>query len=448
MCLTLMVLLLLTGCALLPTTISDLATGMDDTVTISRAEYERLQRYAELDEIWQIVEQYYYQEPDTQAMLDGAEMGLLYGLGDPYTYYYTPDQYAQLWADDEGEYAGIGIQIMGNYATGLCTISRVFLDSPALDAGLRKGDVLTRVEDIDVVTTTLQDAVNIMRGEPGTPVNVQVQRGDQLLDFVVDRAVVHVNWVNSCMLDGDVGYISLYEFSGDCSPSFAVHLDNLMSQGAKALVIDLRDNPGGWVDDAQKVADMFLEEGNVASLVYRDGTTELYTTTTDGKENPIPLVVLVNEYSASASEILAGALQDRGRATIVGTQTFGKGVVQYVLPVGTRGAGMQLTVAQYYTPSGNEVHKVGITPDIEATLPEGDTTMYDIGDLDDAQLKKAYEVALDLIEPKKSLFICFKTVYTKANHPAKPSGLACGGGGWACVCSRLRAREPRFLRPR
>ena len=399
MCLTLMVLLLLTGCALLPTTISDLATGMDDTVTISRAEYERLQRYAELDEIWQIVEQYYYQEPDTQAMLDGAEMGLLYGLGDPYTYYYTPDQYAQLWADDEGEYAGIGIQIMGDYATGLCTISRVFLDSPALDAGLRKGDVLTRVEDIDVVTTTLQDAVNIMRGEPGTPVNVQVQRGDQLLDFVVDRAVVHVNWVNSCMLDGDVGYISLYEFSGDCSPSFAVHLDNLMSQGAKALVIDLRDNPGGWVDDAQKVADMFLEEGNVASLVYRDGTTELYTTTTDGKENPIPLVVLVNEYSASASEILAGALQDRGRATIVGTQTFGKGVVQYVLPVGTRGAGMQLTVAQYYTPNGTEVHKVGITPDIEATLPEGDTTMYDIGDLDDAQLKKAYEVALDLIEP-------------------------------------------------
>ena len=396
MCLALMVSLMLTGCALLPTTVSDAVLGTDDTVTISRSEYERLQRYAELDEIWQIVETYYYQEPDEESMLDGAEMGLLYGLGDPYTYYYTPEQYAQLWADDEGEYAGIGIQIMGDYVTGLCTISRVFLDSPALDAGLRKGDILTRVEDVDVVATTLQDAVNIMRGEPGTPVNVQVQRGDQLLDFVVDRAVVHVNWVNSCMLEGNVGYISLYEFSGDCSPSFAVHLDNLMNEGARSLIIDLRDNPGGWVDDAQKVADMFLAEGNVASLVYRDGTTELYTTTTDGKENPIPLVVLVNEYSASASEILAGALQDRGRATIVGTQTFGKGVVQYVLPVGTRGAGMQITVAQYYTPNGNEVHKVGITPDIEATLPEGDTTMYDIGDLSDAQLKKAHEIALSL----------------------------------------------------
>ena len=396
MCLALMVSLMLTGCALLPTTVSDAVLGTDDTVTISRSEYERLQRYAELDEIWQIVETYYYQEPDEESMLDGAEMGLLYGLGDPYTYCYTPEQYAQLWADDEGEYAGIGIQIMGDYITGLCTISRVFLDSPALDAGLRKGDILTRVEDVDVVATTLQDAVNIMRGEPGTPVNVQVQRGDQLLDFVVDRAVVHVNWVNSCMLEGNVGYISLYEFSGDCSPSFAVHLDNLMNEGARSLIIDLRDNPGGWVDDAQKVADMFLAEGNVASLVYRDGTTELYTTTTDGKENPIPLVVLVNEYSASASEILAGALQDRGRATIVGTQTFGKGVVQYVLPVGTRGAGMQITVAQYYTPNGNEVHKVGITPDIEATLPEGDTTMYDIGDLSDAQLKKAHEIALSL----------------------------------------------------
>ena len=266
--------------------------------------------------------------------------------------------------------------------------------------GFRRGKVPQKmIEKMYGAGVFYEDAVNIMRGEPGTPVNVQVQRGDQLLDFVVQRAVVHVNWVNSCMLDGDVGYISLYEFSGDCSPSFAVHLDNLMNQGAKALVIDLRDNPGGWVDDAQKVADMFLEEGNVASLVYRDGTTELYTTTTDGEENPIPLVVLVNEYSASASEILAGALQDRGRATIVGTQTFGKGVVQYVLPVGTRGAGMQLTVAQYYTPNGNEVHKVGITPDIEATLPEGDTTMYDIGDLDDAQLKAAYEVALGLIEP-------------------------------------------------
>ncbi len=396
-CLAVLLMLMLTSCALLPTTITDLAgdQGEDDYVTITREEYERLQQYAELDEIRQLVDIYFYEEPDEQAMLDGANMGLLYGLGDPYTFYYTPQDYADMWADDEGEYAGVGIQIMADYSTGLCTISRVFLDSPALEAGLRKGDILTRVEDIEVYASNLQDAVDIMRGEVGTPVNIQVQRDDQLMDFVVGRAVVHVNWVNSCMLPGDVGYISLYEFSGDCSVAFTQQLSDLMAQGAKSLVVDLRDNPGGWVDDAQRVADLFLDDGTVASLVYRDGTTEYYTTTTSGDENTLPLVVLVNEYSASASEILAGALQDRGRATIVGVQSYGKGVVQYVLPVGERGAGIQLTVAQYYTPNGNEVHQVGITPDVLVEWPEGDDNMYDLGDLNDVQLKKAYDLALE-----------------------------------------------------
>lgn len=399
--LLLMVSLLLTSCAMLPTTISDTALGNEsnETVTISREEYEQLQKYAELEELRTLVDNYYYQPPDEQAMLDGAAMGLLAGLQDPYTFFYTPEQYAKMWEDDEGEYAGIGIQIMASYVTGLCTVSRVFLNSPALEAGMRKGDILTRVEELDVTAANLQEAVDIMRGEVGKPVNVQVRRGDQLLDFIVERAVVHVNWVNSTMLPGDVGYISLYEFSGDCSPAFSVQLSNLMEQGAKALVIDLRDNPGGWVDDAQKVADMFLPEGEVASLKYRDGSTEYYRTYTNDTENQLPLVVLVNEFSASASEILSGALQDRGRATIVGTQTFGKGVVQFVLPVGKRGAGMQVTVAQYFTPNGHEVHKIGITPDVIAEMPEGDNGMYEIGDLNDAQLKKAYELALEKIVP-------------------------------------------------
>ena len=400
MALLVLVSLLLTSCALLPTSISDTANGPiidGDTVTIPLEEYERLKKYEELEELRQIVDLYYYQEPDEQAMLDGAALGLLYGLDDPYTYYYDPESYAAMWEEDEGEYAGVGIQIMGDYTTGICTITRVFLDSPALEAGMRRGDILMHVEDIDVTATNLQEAVDIMRGEVGKPVNIQVMRDGEVLDFVVTRAVVHTTWVNSCMLENDIGYISLYEFSGDCSASFAIHLDNLVNQGAKALVIDLRDNPGGWVDDAQKVADMFLPEGTLASLVYRDGVSEYYTTTTDGRESDLPLVVLVNEYSASASEILAGAMKDLGRATIVGTQTYGKGVVQYVLPVGKRGAGMQLTVAQYFTPNGNEVHKVGVAPDIIAERPEDDDAMYQIGDLADAQLKKAYDVALEMI---------------------------------------------------
>ncbi len=392
--------LMLTSCSLLPTSLSqvvgDILSSDDDKVTISREEYELLQSYKQLSEMMEIVDQFYYQEPDHEAMMDGASMGLLYGLDDPYTYYYTPEDYAAMWEEDEGEYAGIGIQIMGNYSTGLCTVSRVFLDSPAMEVGLLKGDILTRVEDIDVNATTLQDAVDVMRGEVGQPVSIQVMRGDQLLDFVVTRQVVHVNWVNSTMLEGDVGYISLYEFSGDCSVAFEEHFNKLLEAGAKALIMDLRDNPGGWVDDAVRVADLFMDKGVVATLSYRDGSGETYKTA-DGA-NTIPLVVLVNENSASASEILSGALQDRDRATIVGVQTYGKGVVQYVLPVGNSGAGMQLTVAQYFTPNGNEVHKIGIAPDVVVEMPEEQKSMFfEIGDLTDAQLNEAYRIALDML---------------------------------------------------
>lgn len=398
--LLLMISLLVTGCALLPTAISDVANGpvySGDTVTISIEEYQQLLKYAELEEIRQVVNEYYYQEPDEEALMDGAAMGMLYGLEDPYTFYYDPEAFAELWEEDEGDYVGIGIQIMADYSTGLCTITRVFTDSPALEVGMLRGDVLTRVEDIDVTATNLQEAVDIMRGEAGKPVSITVLRDGQFIDLVVTRAAVHTTWVNSCMLDEQVGYISLYEFSGDCSPKFSIQMDNLLAQGARALVIDLRDNPGGWVDDAQRIADFFLPEGTLATLKYRDGTEEVYSLTTDGKEVDIPLVVLVNEFSASASEILSGALQDYDRATIVGTQSYGKGVVQYVLPVGSRGAGMQLTVAQYFTAKGNEVHKVGITPDVIAEWPEDDNTMYQLGDLADAQLKVAYEEALKLL---------------------------------------------------
>ena len=401
--------MMLTSCSLLPTTFinSTSGTGSEqvqlpeqntgDTVTISREEYERLLQFQELVEIQDCVDQYYYQEPVTQDMLDGAAMGMLYGLDDPYTFYYTPEEYETMWEEDEGNYAGIGIMITGNYNTGLCTVTRVFLDSPALDAGLKKGDVLVKVEDIDVTATTLQDAVDIMRGEIGQPVNLTVRRGDQLLDFVIVRAEVHTNYVNSCMMEGNVGYISLYEFSGECATEFETHLNKLVEQGATSLIIDLRDNPGGWVNAAVSIADVFLDKGSVATLRYRDGSEESYTTR-DGAVD-LPVVVLVNENSASASEILAGCLQDRERATIVGTTTYGKGVVQWVLPIGDRGAGMQLTIAQYFTPNGNEVHKVGITPDVEAIMPEELVSeMYDIGDLNDPQLKVAYDEALKLAQ--------------------------------------------------
>ena len=372
----------------------------DETVTISKTEYDRYQKYAELDQIAEYIDYYYYKEADFDTLLDGAKAGMLAALDDPYTFYYTSEQFSDLWEDDEGKYAGIGIQISASYVTELCTITRTFEGSPAEQAGLRKGDVLVQVEDIDVNVYTLQDAVDTMRGEVGESVHVSVLRDNEILEFDIERAVIHVNRVSSMMLDDNVGYILLYEFAGDCAESFKEHLDSLIAQGMKVLIFDLRDNPGGWVSAAVDIADNFIDDDVVVYLEDRYGQQEYYNAT-PGKVD-IPVVMLMNEYSASSSEIIAGALQDYGIATIVGVQSFGKGVVQNVIGFDNTDPetdGMQITTAQYYTPNGFCPKDVGITPDVEIAMPEDQATqVFQFGDLTDAQLKKAYEVALGLLE--------------------------------------------------
>ena len=396
---------MVTGCAYLPSLMSgDMLTGTGsttpvaasgDTVTISREEYERYQQFDVLLELMDMADAYYYEDVDTQAMLEGAANGLLQGLGDPYTFYYTPEEYAELWEEDEGEYAGVGIQISTSYLTGLCTVSRVFDNGPAREAGIHKGDILYMVEDLYVNSSTINDAVDIMRGTPGTDVTIVMLRGTEELTFVLTCATITVNRIESGMLNDQVGYIVLYEFAGDCSAEFEKHLKALEAQGMKGLIIDLRDNPGGWVDDAEEIADLFLEKGVVCYLEYKDGSREYYRTRTDGDDRVgFPLVVMVNENSASSSEILTGALKDRAGATVVGVQSYGKGIVQSVVPLDD-GAGMQMTIAQYYTPNGNAVHKLGITPDVEIQLEQGDNGMYEFGDLNDPQLAKALEVMME-----------------------------------------------------
>ncbi|MGN0745606.1 MAG: S41 family peptidase [Aristaeellaceae bacterium] len=399
MCL-LLALCLAGGCAYLPfdglsdmngTSKADEAEALDgDTVILTREDYERYQQFDTLLELMDIVDSNFYEDADVTAMLDGAAQGLLSALGDPYTFYYTPEDYASMWEDDEGEYAGVGMQISASYVTGICTISRVFDNGPAKEAGVHKGDILYQVEDLYVDAYNLQDAVDIMRGTPGTDVVVKFLRDGEELTFTMTRAQISVNRIDSMMLTDDIGYIFLYEFAGDCAIRFEAALNSLLEQGAKGLIIDLRDNPGGWVDDAESIGDLFLDKGTLCYLEYKDGQREYYRTR-DGKTD-IPLVVLVNENSASSSEILTGALQDRADATVVGVQSYGKGIVQVVVPVGDDGAGMQLTVAQYFTPNGNAVHKIGITPDVEVELPEGDNGMYEFGDLADPQLSRALEV--------------------------------------------------------
>ncbi|MCH5286429.1 MAG: S41 family peptidase [Christensenellaceae bacterium] len=394
----LLALCLFGSCAYLPLAgLTDMLPGQqsssavvgENSVVISREEYEQYKQFDTLLELMALVDMSFYEEVETQDMLDGAAMGLLSGLGDPYTFYYTPEDYAALWEDDEGEYAGVGLQISGNYVTGLCTISRVFDNGPAREAGVLKGDILYKVEDMYVNATNLQDAVDIMRGTPGTDVQVTFLRGTEELTFTLTRAQITVNRIESAMLEDGIGYIFLYEFAGDCATRFEEAVTELVAQGAKGIIIDLRDNPGGWVNDAESIGDIFLDRGTLCYLEYKDGNREYYRTK-DGKQD-VKLVILVNENSASSSEILTGALKDRADATVVGVKSYGKGIVQAVVPVGSSGAGMQMTIAQYYTPNGNAVHKIGITPDIIIELPAGDNGMYEFGDLTDPQLAGALE---------------------------------------------------------
>lgn len=393
----------LSGCGYLPTALlsnmlndallteknAPVLSENGETVTITKEEYDRYKQFDTLLELMDLVDYAYFEEYDVQDMLDGAANGLLLGLGDPYTFYYTPEEYAELWEDDEGEYAGVGIQISTSYLTGLCTISRVFDNGPAREAGVLKGDILYKVEDMYVNSSTVNDAVDIMRGTPGTSVHVVFLRGTEEIEFDLVRAQITVNRIESGMLTDDIGYIYLYEFAGECAAEFQTAVKQLQDQGAKGLIIDLRDNPGGWVDAAQDIGDIFLDKGTLCYLQYNDGSREYYSTKA-GKTD-LPLVILMNENSASSSEILAGALKDRADATIVGVQSYGKGIVQTVLEL-DGGAGMQMTIAQYYTPNGNAVHKVGITPDVLIELPEGDIGMYEFGDLNDVQLAKALEI--------------------------------------------------------
>ena len=364
-----------------------------DTVTISKAEYERLSRFSELAELYDASMEFFFREPDEKKMLEYAAKGLMAGLGDPYSFYYNPEEYAQMMEDDEGKYVGIGVMILSNAKEGYCVISRVFKGSPAEEAGVMRGDLLYRVEDdLYVTPENLTEAVNIMRGVEGTVVNVTFIRNGEEITFPITRKAIQVNQVESTVLEDGIGYIALYQFAGEAEKEFEAALKELTAKNIKGLIIDLRDNSGGWVEQARYIADLFMDKGELCYLVDRYGNEEHYYRTYDGKAD-VKLVLLVNEMSASSSEILTGALKECADATVVGTNTFGKGIVQNVFSLDESGAGFQITIAEYFTPKGNKVHELGIAPDVEIERPEGDNGNYDFADPEhDLQLKTALDV--------------------------------------------------------
>lgn len=328
------------------------------------------------------VEDEYLFDYDEQMLADGAYMGFLYGLGDPYTYYYNEEEYAALQESYTGEYYGIGVLVQQDPDNREVTILRVF-DGPAREAGIQKGDILYRVEDLIVSEEDLNTVIARIKGDEGTTVNVEVYRKatDEYMTFDVERRQVVSEDVEYRMLTDRIGYILLDQFEGKAANQMKEAIADLESQGMEGLVLDLRDNPGGDLDVMLDIADIFLPRGVVLTIEDVKGNSEPYYSGPQKFDKP--LVVLVNGNSASASEALSGAIKDRGTGVLVGTQTFGKGIVQSIFPLRGGKTGMKLTTAHYYTPGGTCIHGTGITPDVVVELEEGDT---------DNQLERALEI--------------------------------------------------------
>ena len=362
------------------------------TVTISREEYESLQKYQKLETLFQLVENYYYEDVDEDAMLENAAVGLMAGIGDVYSVYYTKEEMAKFNEETEGKYAGIGCQLLADPESKLITVTRVFKGSPAETAGIRAGDKIVYVNDVYYTAYEMDEAVSVMRGTPGESVKVTVLRDLETIDFDVMREDININYVEYEILDGNIGYVMVFDFLGDAYEGFAEAINAFQEADVSGMIIDLRNNGGGLVDTCVKMADLILPEGVVVSMKDKDGNVT--EEKIDDEYYDVPMAVLVNGYSASASEILAGAIRDNHAGLLVGTKTFGKGVVQSSLEFAD-GSGMKVTTARYYTPSGECIHEIGIEPDVEVELDEDAVTRYGINNLPhdhDAQLQKAIEL--------------------------------------------------------
>ena len=375
-----------------------------DTVTISKEEYDSLRRYEKLEVLLELVEMYYYKEEDVdeEAMLENAAVGLMAGIGDIYTQYYTPEKMAELVEETEGEYAGIGCQLLADPTDALITVTRVFKGSPAEKAGMRSGDKIVYVDDVYYTAYEMNEAVDVMRGEPGGTVKVTVMRGLDSVDFEIVREVVNINYVEYDILDGNIGYVMVYDFLGNAYEVFAEAIAAFEDAQVSGMIIDLRANGGGLVNVCVDMADQILSEGVVVSMRDKYDVVEEYKI--DDQYFDVPMVVLVNSYSASASEILAGAIRDRGAGKLVGTKTFGKGIVQSEL-VFQDGSGVHITTAYYFTPNGECIHEIGFEPDVQVELDEEAVTMYGLNNLphdEDAQLQKALEVLKKEIAAKSA----------------------------------------------
>lgn len=347
-----------------------------------RAQKEENQVETKIEELSHYIEQYYLFDYEDEDIENGIYKGLMAGLGDVYTGYYTPEEYASFMETSNGTYSGIGAMLSQDYNTGIITVVRAFEGSPAAEAGMQTDDILYKVKGEEVTGKDLSLVVVDLKGEEGTEVELSILRGTEEIEMTIERRHIQVPTVEYRMETEEIGYIAITEFDDVTQEQFMNALEALEGQGMKDLIIDLRNNGGGLVDVTCAILDRLLPEG---MIVYTEDKYGNRDQEISDAENYFAgdMAVLVNEQSASASEIFAGAIKDYGVGTLIGTQTFGKGIVQSLFPL-EDGSAVKITVSRYYTPAGHNIHEVGIEPDIVLELDKESE--------EDNQLKKAIEV--------------------------------------------------------
>lgn len=350
--------------------------GMSNTVKIRQIE--------------EMLDTYYVEDYDKELAEELMYTGLVAGVGDPYTYYLSADSLAEQVEKNSGHFVGIGVEIYAG-DDGYIVVSSVTPGGPAEAAGILAEDKITEVDGESITGKTAADVSALVKGEAGTDVTLTIFREStgEVLEKTVTRQDIQVQTVSWRMMDDNIGYISITNFRENTHNQFKEALDTLEAEGMEKLVLDLRNNTGGLVKSAHEIGEELLPEGIMVYTMDKEGNRE--DTLCDDVYNDVPMVVLVNGNSASAAEILAGAIQDTGRGELIGTTTFGKGLVQrlFTLP---DGSGLNVTIQKYYTPNGTSIHGVGITPDYEVELPEEYAQQTNIPAEADTQLQKAMEV--------------------------------------------------------
>lgn len=329
---------------------------------------------------YRFIETKYVNDTDDVKLIDGAIDGMVKSLNDPHSNYLSPKMYKTLMEQTEGSFAGIGV-VMGMDNEQKIHIVGIMENSPGQKAGLQEGDEILAVDGVPVTQMAFDEVAAHVRGQAGTDVVLTIMRDNANQDITITRDNIKLKTVGHKMLDNNIGYIQIVSFSEDTANEFNEAYNDLKNQGMKALVLDLRNNPGGLLTTCVEIAKKLVPKGEIVSIVDKQGNKETYSSSLEAPE--YLLVVLINKNSASASEILSGAIQDTKAGTIIGNTSYGKGSVQTILPMFEDDA-VKLTIAKYYTPSGRSIDGTGITPDIEINLDENATS--------DTQLDKALEV--------------------------------------------------------